>query len=74
MRFSPAFLLHRNKDLVSVAVCVCGEFGDSCGGHVPRDLQERLPQRAADSGHVYSLLLHWSHHVHRGKTQQQLLV
>lgn len=50
-------------------VCVCGEFGDSRGGHVPRDLPERLPQRAADSGHVHHLLPHRAHHVYGGKTQ-----
>lgn len=46
---------------------MCGEFSDSCGGHVPRDLQERLQKRAADSWHVYSVLLYRSHHVYRGK-------
>lgn len=46
---------------------MCGEFSDSCGGHVPRDLQERLQKRAADSWHVNSVLLHRSHHVYRGK-------
>lgn len=51
------------------SVCVRGEFSDSRGGHVPRDLQERLPQRAADSGHVHHLLPHRAHHVYGGKTQ-----
>lgn len=51
------------------SVCVCGEFSDSRGGHVPRDLPERLPQRAADSGHVHHLLPHRTHHVYGGKTQ-----
>lgn len=56
-----------DKDFVFVAVCVCGEFSDGCGGHVPRDLQERLQKRAADSWHVYNLFLHRSHHVYGGK-------
>lgn len=51
------------------AVCVCGEFSDGCGGHVPRHLQEGLPQGAADSGDVHHLFLHRPHHVYGGKTQ-----
>lgn len=58
-----------NIMFVSVPVCVCGEFGDSCSGHVSRDVQERLPQRAADSRHVYCLFLHRTHHVYRGNAQ-----
>lgn len=52
----------------SSAVCVCGEFGDGCGGHVPWDLQERIPPRAADPGDVCGLLPHRTHHVYRGGT------
>lgn len=51
----------------SSAVCVCGEFGDSCGGHVPWDVQERIPPRAADPGNVRGLLPHRAHHVYRGE-------
>ena len=38
------------------AVCMCGEFGDSCGGYVPQDLPSGLPPGASDLGHVRSVL------------------
>lgn len=59
-------ICNRGK-VFSAPVCVCGEFSDGCGGHVPRDVQERLPQRAAHSRHVCSLLPHWAHNVYGGK-------
>lgn len=62
---------HKNDEsfyqVASSAVCVCGEFGDSCGGHVPWDVQEGIPPRAADPGNVCGLLLHRAHHVYRGE-------
>lgn len=46
---------------------MCGELGDSCGGHVPRHLPERLSQRTTDPRHVYSFVFHRTHHVYGGK-------
>lgn len=51
------------------SVCVRGEFGNSCGGHVPGDVQKRLPQGAADPRHVYRLFPHRTHYVYGGKAQ-----
>lgn len=51
-----------------VAVCVCGEHCDSCGGHVPQGVPQGLQEGAAHPRPLHRVLLPWPHHADWGES------